>query len=152
MINNLQGLHLIPMHYKETSSNQKNSLYSSDIIPSTMWNCLNILISFFKLGILQNCRIQITKNSLIKKKHCKFKLLILKVQGISQCITDNFSLPQLKWLDVEMKLVKGKPPIVNGITTSINLYLRALNDLLALNQRVQLISSRVQKKSYDKSK
>ena len=146
MINNLWELHFISMHYKRASSNWEDDLYSGDIISSAMWDCLDILVSLFELGILQNCRIQITKNNLMKKKYCKFKLLILKVQGIDQCIADNFSLPQLKWLDVRMKLAKGKPFIVNGVTISIHLYLKMLNNLLAFNWRVQLISSRVQKK------
>ena len=49
-----------------------------------------------------------------------------------------------------MKLFKGKPFIVNSVMISIDLYLRVLGDLLVFDQRVQLISSRVQKRNYDK--
>ena len=152
MINNFQELHFIPTHHKEVSLNQKNSLYSSDIISSMMWDCLNILISLLESDVLQNCRIQITKNNLMKKEYYKFKLSVSEVQGISQHITNNFSLLWFEWLDVKMELIKDKSSIVNDVTININLYLRVLNDLLALNQRVQLISSRVQRRNYNKGK
>ena len=86
----------------------------------------------------------------MKKEHHKFKLSVLEVQGISQCIADNLSLPQLKQLDVRMELAKGEPSTVNGVTISINLYSGALGDLLILDQGVQLTTSRVQRKNHDK--
>ena len=67
------------MHHKEVKLNQKNSLYSCDIVFLMMQNCLNILVSFFELGVFQNCRIQVMKNSLMKKKHHKLKLSVLKM-------------------------------------------------------------------------
>ena len=143
MINNLWGLCFIPMHHKEVSLNQENGLYSGDIVPSVMWDCLNILISLLELGILQNCRIQVTKDNLMKKKHCKFKFSVSEVQSINQCITDNFLLLWFEWLNVRMEFIKNKSSIVNGVMTSIDLYLGMLGDLLTLDWRVQLISGRV---------
>ena len=42
-----------------------------------------------------------------------------------------------------MKLIKGEPSTVNGVTISINLYSEVLSDLLILNQGVQLITGRI---------
>ena len=106
-------------------------------------DCLNIFLPLLEPGVLQNYRIQVAKNSFIKKKHHKFKLLILKVQGIGQHIADNLSLPQFKQLDVRTEFIKGEPSTVNDVMTSIDLYLRALDDLLILNQGVQLTTDRV---------
>ena len=72
------------------------------------------------------------------------------MQDISQYIANNLLLPQLKQLNVRMKLTKGEPPTVNGITISIDLYSGALGDLLVLNQGVQLITGRVQRRNHDK--
>ena len=121
------------MHHEKAKSNQKNSLYSHDIIFSTDWDYLNILLSLLELGVFQNHRIQVTKNNLIKKEHYKFKLSVLKVQGISQHIADNLSLLWLKWLNVRTELIKSEPFTVNGITISINLYSETLSDLLVFN-------------------
>ena len=138
------------MHHEETKSNQEDSLYNCDIILLTDWNCLNILLSFFELNVLQNCRIQVTKNSFMKKKHYKFKLSVLKVQSINQHITDNLLLFWFKQLNVRMKFIKNESFTVNGITISINLYSEVLGDLLILDWEVQLITGRVQRRSHDK--
>ena len=53
-------------------------------------------------------------------------------------------------MNVRTELIKSELSTINSVIISIDLYLRVLSDLLVFNQKMQLITDKIQRKNHDK--